>query len=161
MAIQTLEPLVTQTSKSEEKEMELHQLEASLLRLRDVFRLHQQYISQKYDVSQTELDIISLIAVRGKKKMKEIAENFSIRFSTLTSVVDGLESKGLVRRVHSKTDRRAIFVELSAKGRILHENYALHIKGMARLMKRNIREDRFELFVEELVAITDKTLHTA
>jgi DNA-binding MarR family transcriptional regulator len=49
-------------------------------------------------------------------RMTELAERILYSKSGFTRVVDRMEDAGLVQRVRPKTDRRSIFVSLTAKG---------------------------------------------
>lgn len=137
--------------KADEK---LLQLENSLILLRDVFRKHQRYIKDHFKISELEMEILQYVAMNGKKKMKDIGEFFNIKLSTLTSVIDKIERQKFVRRINSKNDRRAVYLDLTPKGEKLYEKYSHYIFVMAKLMKRTIQPDRFDLFVEELGKIT-------
>ena len=52
-------------------------------------------------------------------RLSEIAERLRIAPRSATEVIDSLEAKGLVRRLPSPTDRRAILVEPTAAGHTL------------------------------------------
>lgn len=52
-------------------------------------------------------------------RLSEIAERLRIAPRSATEVVDSLEHKGLVRRVPSPTDRRAVLVEPTTAGHTL------------------------------------------
>jgi DNA-binding MarR family transcriptional regulator len=47
----------------------------------------------------------------------EVAAEMQVSSSNVTFLVDGLEKEGLVRRVPHPTDRRTVYVELSAEGK--------------------------------------------
>lgn len=139
------------------EDQQLHRLETSLIELRDVFRKHQAFIKDKYRISALEMDIIQFVALEGRKKMKEIGEAFNVKLSTLTSIVDKIERQKLVKRVNSKIDRRAVYLDLTPKGKRLYEKYTHYIHVMALLMKRTIEDDHFGIFVEELEKVTTMT----
>ena len=136
------------------EDQQLLELETSLIELRDVFRKHQNFIKEKYKISALEMEIIQFVALEGRKKMKEIGEAFNIKLSTLTSIIDKIERQKLVKRVNSKTDRRAVYLDLTPKGKKLYERYSQYIHVMALLMKRTISEENFGIFVQELKKIT-------
>jgi DNA-binding MarR family transcriptional regulator len=56
-------------------------------------------------------------AADGPQRASELAAAVGVSRPTLTSLVDGLEQAGLVRRVPVSTDRRGIQLELTAAGR--------------------------------------------
>ena len=55
--------------------------------------------------------------------IKEISQRTGLALSTLTSVIDKMEDKRLVRRRQSSTDRRMVKVELAFTGRRLKRKY--------------------------------------
>lgn len=135
------------------EESRLHKLEHSLIMLRDVFRKHQRYIKDHFKISELEMEILQYVAINGKKKMKDIGEYFNVKLSTLTSIIDKIERQKFVKRINSKNDRRAVYLDLTPKGEKMYEKYSHYIHVMAKLMKRTIRPDSFETFVEELEKI--------
>lgn len=59
-----------------------------------------------------------LVSVSGRpQRASELAASVGVSRPTLTSLVDGLEQGGLLRRVAVPTDRRGISLELTPQGR--------------------------------------------
>jgi DNA-binding MarR family transcriptional regulator len=56
-------------------------------------------------------------AAEGPQRASELAAAVGVSRPTLTSLVDGLEHSGLVKRVPVPTDRRGIQLELTEAGR--------------------------------------------
>jgi DNA-binding MarR family transcriptional regulator len=54
----------------------------------------------------------------GAQRASELANAVGVSRPTLTSLVDGLEQAGLLRRVPVPTDRRGIRLELTEEGRV-------------------------------------------
>ncbi|HEY6237470.1 MAG TPA: MarR family transcriptional regulator [Candidatus Elarobacter sp.] len=67
------------------------------------------------EISQPEALVIVHLA-RGPSTINAVHRAFLHRRSTLTSVLDRLESKGLVRRSSAPGDRRSVRLELTARG---------------------------------------------
>jgi len=60
-----------------------------------------------------------LVSVSGRpQRASELAASVGVSRPTLTSLVDGLEQAGMLRRVPVATDRRGIRLELTEEGRI-------------------------------------------
>ncbi|WP_337860600.1 MarR family transcriptional regulator [Ferroplasma sp.] len=66
-------------------------------------------------LSLTDSKILHLVST-GPKNMKYLADRLSLAKGWVTDITDGLESKGLIRRVHSKEDRRVINIEITENG---------------------------------------------
>lgn len=106
-------------------------LERQLLQMRDAFRQHQNEIRRRYKISANEMEIILYINDFGPQRMKSVGEQFKIKFSTLTSLVDKIERLNLVKRVNSKEDRRSILVTITKKGKKMLDEYNSQIKHIA------------------------------
>ncbi|WP_077611281.1 MarR family winged helix-turn-helix transcriptional regulator [Clostridium sp. Marseille-P2415] len=73
--------------------------------------------------STVEISILSMIERKPDAILKEIAEALGIPGSTLTSAVDRLEKRSLLKRVISKKDRRSFGLELTEEGRIAQQEH--------------------------------------
>ncbi len=73
--------------------------------------------------STVEISILSIIERKPDVILKEIVEILGIPGSTLTSAVDRLEKRGLLRRVISQRDRRSFGLELTENGRIAQQEH--------------------------------------
>jgi DNA-binding MarR family transcriptional regulator len=68
-------------------------------------------------VTQAEAVVLFYLAREGECTINDVHRAFLHKRSTLTSVVDRLERKGLVRRRIGASDRRNFALELTAQGR--------------------------------------------
>ncbi len=125
-------------------------LEKNLFLLNDVYRKHQEYIKTKYKISALEMEIIQLIILEGKQKMKDIGKHFNIKLSTLTSIIDKIETQKLVKRENSKEDRRVVYLEATNKGEKLYNEYGKHIQVISQLMKKSLSDEDLKGFLEGL-----------
>jgi DNA-binding MarR family transcriptional regulator len=58
---------------------------------------------------------------RDRLALKDLADASNRRRATITGLVDGLEEKGLVRRIPNPEDRRSVLAELTEAGQALRE----------------------------------------
>jgi DNA-binding MarR family transcriptional regulator len=63
-----------------------------------------------------QLRAINILRSVGRSRPKQLAEALHLSSGGLTFVMDQLEAKGIVTRTHGVDDRRAVFIELTAKG---------------------------------------------
>lgn len=134
--------------------LSVERLESSLRALSDVYRKHQDYIKTKYRISALEMEIIQLVVLEGRKKMKEIGQHFNVKLSTLTSIIDKIERQRLVKRVNSQKDRRVVFLEVTKKGQRLYENYGRYLNVIAQMMRRSMDDEQFLALVHGLETMT-------
>lgn len=133
---------------------ETSELEKQLLLMRDAFRQHQNEIRKKYKISANEMEIILYISENGPQRMKSVGEQFKIKFSTLTSLVDKIERLNLVKRVNSKEDRRSILVTITKKGKKMLEEYNSQIRSLADKITEIVQEGNLPTLVETLEKAT-------
>ena len=83
--------------------------------------------------------------------IQELVEKTSLTKTTLTSMLDRLESMGYIRRVPSQIDRRKINIQLTAKDQELHDKYRQVSQEMTELYYDGMSEaqrDQFDSYLE-------------
>jgi DNA-binding MarR family transcriptional regulator len=87
--------------------------------------------------------------------IKELAKRTQLDKSTLTSMLDRLEAAGLVRRVASTQDRRAILLQRTQKDRDLEGLYVRVSAEMTRIWYKGFAGARITRFEADLQQILD------
>lgn len=126
------------------------QLEKAFFLLSEVNRKHHEYIKAKYKINGLEMEIIQLIELEGRKKMKEIGNYFNVKLSTLTSIIDKIEKQRLVKRVNSHNDRRVVFLEVTKKGQKLYLDYQEHVKAISSLIQTEMEDSEIQALISGL-----------
>jgi DNA-binding MarR family transcriptional regulator len=67
------------------------------------------------DLSLSQYRILGLLA-EGSAMSSALAERLAVRPPSVTAVIDGLVTRGLVDRTHSENDRRRISLGITAEG---------------------------------------------
>lgn len=67
-------------------------------------------------VTQGEAHILAHLAAAGPSSVAHLHRAFAHKRSTLTSILDRLERRGLVRRVINPLDRRSFLIRLTPQG---------------------------------------------
>lgn len=76
----------------------------------------------KHGLKHWEYDVLSVLRRQGSPfelAATDIADSVMLTSGAMTTRIDGLENRGLVRRQPSKQDRRSVLVRLTAKGKKL------------------------------------------
>jgi MarR family transcriptional regulator, organic hydroperoxide resistance regulator len=84
------------------------------------------------DLAPSEINALANLADSSGRTMSELAAAAGTRPSTLTSVLDRLERRGLIRRGPAPGDRRAVLVELTPAGRTAAETIRQAVADLER-----------------------------
>ncbi len=89
---------------------------------------------------------LSVIVFRGPLTMSALAEAEQVRRPTITRLIDGLERRGLVRRVSDPADGRVQLVEATAAGkRLLQKGRARRVERLRQGVAQLSRDDQHVL----------------
>ncbi len=85
--------------------------------------------------------------------IQELAKKTSLSKTSLTSMLDRLESMGYIRRVPSSEDRRKIFIELTKKDQVLQEKYIQVSKEMIDIFYGDFSDEDINSFENTLIKL--------
>ena len=102
----------------------------------------------------SDLAVLEALLHKGPLPINEIGKKVLLTSGSITVAVDRLESKGLVERRASGTDRRARIVHLTKDGRALITRvYADHASDMERLAAASLNRAERETLIRLLKKI--------
>ncbi|MGA7615606.1 MAG: MarR family transcriptional regulator [Thermoanaerobaculia bacterium] len=78
-------------------------------------------LEKKIDLSRSEALLLRFIAGHGRTSMSELSSQLDLACSSSTGIVDRLVERGLVERFRPQENRRTVLVELTTRGRHLHQ----------------------------------------
>lgn len=98
---------------------------------------------QKEGITISQLRVIAYISHHGKQPVyqKTLEEQFDIRRSSVTGLLQNMEKSGLLVRRPSKTDGRIKIVSLTAKGKKLDEELQSYVHGLESDMMKDFSEE--------------------
>lgn len=120
------------------------------------------------NISVLEYRILRILKENGKMTMANLADENYVTQAWITGMIDKMESKGLVSRNRSETDRRVIYINATDKGeefldkmRIVHdeilaETFSFMNEEEARKIFQIFEELREKLEEENKVKIEKK-----
>jgi len=94
-------------------------IEAVLVALRRVIRatdLHSKRLSKTAGLTAPQLLILQTLRNKGDITVGEIAQDISLSQATVTTIMDRLESRGLMTRTRSIQDKRKVIASLTDAG---------------------------------------------
>jgi MarR family 2-MHQ and catechol resistance regulon transcriptional repressor len=92
-----------------------------------------------------ECRVVEYLGEEGPHMMRQLAEFLSLAVNSVTTLVDNLEKKGIVRRQRSEEDRRVVRVELTDAGKVAFEAAFEEKLRLLRSMLNALTEDEQEI----------------
>jgi DNA-binding MarR family transcriptional regulator len=99
------------------------------------------------DLSIQEIHLLEWLGDDGPRMMRELAEFLRLAVNSVTTVVDRLEQRGLVRRQRSEEDRRIVRVELTDVGRSTYDELSENKLAFLRAMLEALSPEEQEIFL--------------
>ncbi len=87
--------------------------------------------------------------------INELAQKTQLKKSTLTSMLDRLETMGYVRRQRSKEDRRKILIKRTNKDKNLESKYVELSGEISRIYYKDFSKSQIDRFENNLAKILD------
>lgn len=109
------------------------------------------------DAPGWESHLLSYVEVYGPCRVSELRKVFGYNPSTLTSVLDRLESEGLISRRPNRSDRRSILIAVTAKGRRIGRAARRVVEDFEVDILENLSASDLEGFRRVMAAIAEVT----
>lgn len=104
-----------------------------------LFKRKEDQQLERTGLSAKELYVLEHIREDKPWRFNDFAENYRIKPSTLTGIIERLEKKGLVSRQRDQADRKAVYLFITLQGK--------------EIVKKHIEED--QLFFSSMLAGLD------
>lgn len=75
----------------------------------------------EYDVTPVQYGVLKCLWCQNGQNPSQLASSLSLDSSTITGILDRMESKGIIKRMADHIDRRSLKVVLTEQGRLLEE----------------------------------------
>lgn len=132
---------------------------AVLTALRRIIRatdLHSKQLAREVGLTTPQVVVLQAIRDLGEVTSGQLSRRVSLSQGTVTTILDRLESRGLVERYRSAADRRVVHSRLTRRGRavlrrappLLHERF---IEAFQRLSP--VRQSRILATLDEVAAM--------
>ncbi len=108
---------------------------------------------EELDVNPGQGRILYVLWQNDEIPINELAKQTALGKSTLTTMLDRLETEGHLVRVPSKDDRRIILIKLTEKNKALHKKYRRVSQEMTELFYRDFTTKEIDTFEAFLVRI--------
>lgn len=116
------EKLNTQEKASDGEKDRMKAIIYAIRRLMQAGELYTKELNKIYNVSAAQVNCLLALYENGPIPPSQIAKHMMVNSSTVTGIIDRLQSKGLVERSRISPDRRVITIGLTENGEILAKN---------------------------------------
>lgn len=103
---------------------------------------------KKYGLARSQFQVLYYTHQAGKLTQKELLQFMQVEPATLTVIIDGLDKKGLLKRVENKTDKRSNVIQLTQKGEKLREKVPSLPEIMEKRMFHSVTKSNKELAIK-------------
>ncbi len=102
--------------------------------------------ARTFGLTSAQFSVIESLGHLGEMTIGTLCEKMLVSGGNMTLVLDNLEKGGLIKREHSKSDRRAINIKLTQKGKKLFDDiFIQHAKYITTIMDVITEEEKKEL----------------
>ena len=99
-------------------------------------------------LSVREITLLFILGSKPETTMTDLAGGLHAPLSTVTRMVDRLETKGLIERSRSEQDRRLVVVRESEKAKVLRKTFEKHQLEIAHRILEPLSFGEREILVE-------------
>lgn len=147
------EPASTSAAVADLDEERLEQILGRVVRVVAEIRRRQAAVTQRHGVTMLQYTAIQMLRRHGALNITELARRLHLYQSTVSALVDRMERDGLLRRVQSSRDRRAVRLRLTERADAIAETLCISpyelFKGLVRALDSRERTELAHL-VERL-----------
>ena len=116
-----------------------------LIRVNSTFNKKNADHLKNFGITAAQYAVIECLGHLGPMNMGELCKKMLVSGGNMTVVVDNLEKEGLVERVPSNDDRRAIVVRFTPKGKKIFDDsfgqHARYLTEIASVLTEQEQED--------------------
>jgi DNA-binding MarR family transcriptional regulator len=107
-------------------------------------------------LSQGEAHILALLATAGASTVGALHRGLAHKRSTLTSILDRLEERGLVTRAVGAEDRRTFVITPTPKGQQIAKRVHRHLTDLEDAVGRRVSADDVKGFLKVVSAVEEE-----
>jgi len=123
-------------------------LDAVMPPYRDIFA--------QYDLTEPQWRVLRVVWGSEKIKSVDLASRTLLAAASIVGIIDRLEKKGLVSRVRSTTDRRAIYIMATANSRELQRQVSPEIEAVQARVRNFVSAEEWTQMEQTLQKISNQ-----
>ena len=124
-------------------------------RIRKGMRREFEERAAAWDVTATQYQVLRRLWTGDEVGTLVLARDTGLDAGTITGVLDRLESKGLIQRIRSEEDRRAVRILLTESGRALEAPLRQIILDLNEKALKGLSTQQVDLLMSTLAVVQD------
>lgn len=139
------------------EEASLHAYSTGLLQGK-AYRALSHHLTQTlfpYDLSIPEWKLMGQLYEKGEMRLAELADLLDVRPPLVTKLVDTLEARGMLRRVHDPKDSRARLISATPAGKAVIPKAEEDVKRTMGVLLQGVRRADLLNYLRVLARIVD------
>jgi len=109
----------------------------------------------RYGLTEQQWRILRVIWTQEKVKSIDLSSRTLLAPASLVGIIDRLEKKGLVSRVRSTSDRRAVYIIATAKSRKLESEVSPQVAEIQAIVRSTVSEKEWIAMEKTLLKISN------
>ena len=134
---------------------EADRYEALMERMAKAYRGKMARVCKACELTPPQFWALHTLRDLGTTKMSPLADHLGLSMGAASTLIDRLVSRGLVERCADASDRRAVYVSLTDKGREVFQQAAGARVEVARLVFKQLPPETREQFLTGLGAMVE------
>jgi DNA-binding MarR family transcriptional regulator len=114
-------------------------------------------IAERAGLTATDAKAMDILTRHGSLTAGELSQHTGLASASVTSLIDRLESRGIVRRVRDRADRRRVIVELIQKGAKGDVSFFEAMQSEFEKLVADFSDKQLETVLELMRRMTERT----
>lgn len=106
-----------------------------------------------YQLNSTEFGTLELLYNRGKQPIQSICNKLLMANSSMTYIIDKLETRGMITRIADEEDRRNTLIDLTDQGRSFFDSIFPHHVETLQSIYQKLNHDEIIALIDSLKKI--------
>ena len=113
-------------------------------------------IAEKAGLTATDAKTMDILARHGSLTAGELSSHTGLATASVTSLIDRLEARGMVRRVHDRADRRRVIVETVRENTEGDTSFFGAMQSTIEALVKDFSDKQLETILEFMRRTTDR-----
>jgi len=125
-----------------------------LYRALDVVMPPYRDLFSQFNITEQQWRVLRVLWSNNQVTSAQLAERTLLSAPSLVGIIDRLEKKGLIQRIRSTTDRRAVYIVATGSGRALQNQTLPLVEEIQEHMRSSLSDEEWQQLENALAKIS-------